>query len=85
MKHGLLLTLISLSLMGCTGSEKQKEMDLLSSHWIKVRGCVFAMQKHFGNTAVFQFLPGESEPNCPLLKGVEKDAKKERSRTLDFF
>lgn len=85
MNHMLFLTLIFLSLIGCTGSEKQKEMDLLSSHWIKVRGCVFAMQKHFGNTAVFQFLPGESEPSCPLLKGAEKNAKKEGSRTLDFF
>lgn len=85
MKYALFLTLIFLSLMGCVDSEKQKEMDLLSNYWVKTQGCVFAMKQHFGNTAVFQFLPGESEPNCPLLKEGEKGAKEKRGRTLDFF
>lgn len=80
-----IVILAILLLVGCMGSEKQKEMDLLSSYWVKTQGCVFAMRKHFGNTAVFQFLPGESEPNCPLLKKGEKNAKKEGGRTLDFF
>lgn len=81
----LLLLWWYLLLMGCADREKQKQIDLLSNVWIKTNGCVFAISPHFGNTATYQFLAGSSDPECPLLKGVEKNAKKEGSRDHFVF